>query len=238
MRLIKLYIGFDPREELGWHVFTSSVIEHTTAHMAFIPINAKRTMRNCKARLPSGSNDFTFSRFLIPWMESYSGPAIFADGCDMLCKGDIEDLFELYDSAYAVQVVKHDYKTRHARKYVSTEMECDNNDYARKNWASLMLINCGHKAWQQLRPETIGDYKKLDLLQLRFIADADIGELPEVWNWLADEFHENANAKLLHFTAGIPGIHAYRATPGARHWFAQLDTSNTVPSAAEKRIAC
>jgi hypothetical protein len=36
----------------------------------------------------------------------------------------------------AVAVVKHDYKTKHRRKYIGTPLEADNADYPRKNWSS------------------------------------------------------------------------------------------------------
>ena len=45
-----------------------------------------------------------------------------------------------------------------------------------------------------------------------------VGELPTQWNWLADEYGANREAKLLHFTAGIPAWEAYRHTPHAADW--------------------
>jgi hypothetical protein len=45
-----------------------------------------------------------------------------------------------------------------------------------------------------------------------------VGELPVEWNWLADEYGYNANAKLLHWTAGVPGFYHYRNAPHADEW--------------------
>ena len=41
----------------------------------------------------------------------------------------------------AVQVVKHDYKTRMSKKYFGNV----NENYPRKNWSSVVLWNCKHK---------------------------------------------------------------------------------------------
>lgn len=219
--MIDLFTGYDPREAVGWHVFTHSVLERTSSPVAFHPL-----LHRHHAAARAGSNDFTFSRFLIPYFMGWSGTAIFVDGCDMLCRGDIAELEALRETRMAVQVVKHDYETRHPIKYAGTSMECGNPDYVRKNWASVMVINCFNMAWRRITPATIGNFKPLDLLGLRFIEDDRIGALPPEWNWLADEFGENAAAKLLHWTAGIPMMPNYAEAPHAREWFAVQGAAN------------
>jgi hypothetical protein len=209
--MIPIYTGFDRREEVGWHTFAASVMHRTTAAVGFIPLSGPQ--RN-------GSNAFTYTRFLVPFLQKYEGWAIFADACDMVCLADIADLWALRDARYAVQVVKHDYQTKHPIKYVGTEMESPNVDYPKKNWASLMLINCEHKAWRRLeiveameRPE--------DMIRLLFLHEDEIGELPAVWNWLADERDDNPSAKIVHWTAGIPAFPHYAFAPMADLWAAE-----------------
>lgn len=212
---LDIFTGFDPREAVGWHVFAQSVMDRTSQPVAFYPL------QNRHHGMPEGTNQFTFSRFLIPYLCGFrNGVVLFADACDMLCRADIEDLFQLADPYMAVQVVKHDYETRNPVKYLGTSMECGNGDYLRKNWASLMLINTGHYAWRRINPESVRAMKPLDLLQLRFIDDNRIGEIPVEWNWLVDEYGANDAAKLLHWTAGIPGMPAYAKAPHADEWFA------------------
>jgi hypothetical protein len=121
----------------------------------------------------------------------------------MIFCADPLELWALRDPWKAVQVVKHDYKTRFPRKYLGTSMECENRDYPRKQWASVMLINCNHSAWTTM-PEPRKELDPLYYLQFRFIEDDRIGELPVEYNWLVDEMGPNENAKLLHWTAGIP----------------------------------
>jgi lipopolysaccharide biosynthesis glycosyltransferase len=153
----------------------------------------------------------------VPFLQKYQGWAVFADACDMICTADIADLWALRDDKYAVMVVPHQYNSKHPRKYVGTAMESDNVDYPRKNQASLMLINCAHPAWKAVLSEVF-ELPSRDLLEFKFLADSDIGELPAVWNWLVDEYGENQDARIIHWTAGIPAFPAYAKAPMADVW--------------------
>jgi hypothetical protein len=209
--VIHLFCGYDQREAIGFHVFAQSVIDRASKPVAFVPL--------ASMGLPQGSNTFTVSRFLIPYLMGFKGRAIFADASDMLMLGDVATLDGQFDPNYAAQVVQHPkYQTKHKVKYRGTAMECPNTDYDRKNWASLMLINCEHPVWADMTPERITSMKAVDLLQFKGIEP--IGELPDCWNRLVDEGHYVAGANLLHWTAGVPGIPHYHDAPGAENWHA------------------
>lgn len=214
--MIPIYLGFDPREEVGSHVFTSSLINRASRPVSFCPLHLP--LFSSFYGTKQGTNSFTFTRFLIPFLQEWKGWAIFADGADMICRANISELWALRDPYKAVQVVKHDYQTQHPRKYIGTRMECENQHYPRKNWASMMLINCGHFWWRDMTPEHVENLKPLDLLQFSWLKDELIGELPKEWNWLADEYGENPDAKILHWTAGIPGFPHYKDAPHAWYW--------------------
>lgn len=210
--MINLFAGWDKRESDGWHVFTHSVIKHASVLVSIVPLAGMG--------MPEGSNAFTLSRFMVPWLMGYQGHAIFCDASDMLMLADVAELDALFDDRYAVQVVKHPkYNTKHKTKYHGTDMECPNMDYARKNWASVMLINCEHPAWKALESK-LYDMHPLALLQLGFLEDDQIGELPDTWNRLVDEGHYLAGANLCHWTAGMPGFPAYADAPGSDLWYA------------------
>lgn len=225
--MIKLFIGWDQREAAGCHTFIQSVVENTTAPVAITPLAYEGMQKD-------GSTAFTFSRFLIPELCNFSGHAIFCDGADMLCLADLAELWALRDSGKAVQVVKHDYQTKYPRKFLGTEMECDNPQYPRKNWSSLILWNCGHMAHfnarEQLR-RAPGSY----LHRFSWLKDEDIGELHPTWNWLADEHGANVAAKIVHFTAGIPAIPAHRSVAHSKEW--QMVNARSLQVPAEVRIA-
>lgn len=206
--MIHLFCGYDAREAIGFHVFAHSVIARASEPVSLIPLSS--------LGMAQGSNSFTQSRFMVPKLMGYQGHAIFVDASDMLALGDIAELDALFDRSFAVQVVKHpDYQTAHPRKYRGTAMECANRNYTRKNWASVCIFNCEHARWRGVE-----HLDALSLLQFGFIPDELIGELPAEWNRLADEGHPVDDAKVLHWTAGVPGFEFYRNAPGAEHWHA------------------
>lgn len=203
--MINLFCGFDRREEIGFHVFVHSVLKNSTAPVSIIPLSSMG--------LPQGSNAFTQSRFLVPALMGFAGHAIFADASDMLALGDISELDAMFDPQFAIQVVKHaPYKSRHKTKYRGTAMECPNMNYPRKNWASVCIFNCGHPAWQSL------EVSRFDLLEFGFLNESLIGELPPQWNRLVDEGQPGDDAKVLHWTAGVPAFECYRDAPFADAW--------------------
>jgi hypothetical protein len=223
---IRLYSGFDPREEVGYHAFCSSVIEHATVPVAITPLGPKALQRLYTEGQRDGTNAFIYLRFLIPYLQDFEGMAIFCDGADMVMDADIAELASLYDPFKAVQVVKHQYKTKHPRKYVGTQMESANGDWPCKNWSSVMLINCSHYAWRHMTPDVVAKAPGYHLHRFEFIPERFVGELPAEWNWLADEFGRNEEAKLLHWTAGIPGFAHYKNAPHADRWFAANARAN------------
>lgn len=214
--MISLFCGFDEREQIGWHVFVASVLARTSEPVAIHRLDS--------CGLPQGSNAFTLSRFLVPFLTEYKGRAIFADAADMLMLADIAELDALFDESKAVQVVQHPtYSTRHKIKYIGTSMQCPNMDYTRKNWASLMLLNCEHQAWRGVDPLTLEPCSIKATLQFDGVPDDAIGALPNEWNRIVDEGQPVEGAKMLHFTAGIPAFPHYAKTPGADLWFAERD---------------
>lgn len=215
--MINLFCGWDAREAVGFHVFCHSVIERASALVRITPLSSMG--------LPKGSNGFTLSRFLVPYLMGFKGRAIFVDACDMLMLSDVAELDTLFDRRFAVQVVKHpDYESEHTRKYVGTEMECEQSNYSRKNWASMAIFHCSHPAWQRFTPAFIASEKTLELLQFSMLKDEEIGTLPAEWNVLIDEGQERAGAKLLHWTAGIPTFKHYRNARASKDWFAEFES--------------
>lgn len=206
--MIPIYVGYDPREAVAYSVFQHSVLTRTKANVSFTPVCGDRE---------DASNTFSKARFLIPEMNGYRGWAIWADG-DMLCREDIEKLWELREPGFDVMVVKHDYRTKHPVKYLGAR----NEDYPCKNWSSLMLINCGNATWR--RPS----YKKLfegpagHLHRFSFLDEERIGDLPKEWNWLVSEYDHNPHAKLVHWTIGLPCWREYANSDYSDEWRAEV----------------
>lgn len=163
-----------------------------------------------------GTNAFIYSRFLVPYLMGYEGFAIFVDG-DMVVLDDIAKLWALCDPSKAVQVVKHDYKTKHPRKYIGTPMESDNVDYPGKNRSSVIIWNCGHPRNRILTREFVQEAGGQFLHRFAWLAESEVGELPAEWNALALE-QDISLASLIHYTLGAPGFSHYALCDGANHW--------------------
>ena len=200
---INIVVGFDQREAVAYHVFCQTIIDRATMPVQFLPL-AENTLNKYKEVHTDGSNKFIYSRFLTPYLMNFSGWAIFADG-DMVCQADIAELWALRDEDKAVQVVKHDYKTKAAKKYLGNK----NEDYPKKNWSSLILWNCSHPKNAILTPEFIQSQPGPYLHRFSWLENDLIGGLDAEWNWLAIEYPENPNAKLIHYTLGTPCFKDY-----------------------------
>jgi hypothetical protein len=219
--MLRVIVGFDQREALAYHVFCQSVIDHASGPVCFIPLAVDTLAGYCETH-GDGSNDFIYSRFLTPYLCGYDGWAVYADG-DMVCRDDIYKLFALRDDNKAVMVVKHDYKTVAVQKYFGNR----NENYPRKNWSSVILWNCGHKAVKSLTPDIVESGTGKYLHRFMWLEDELVGDLPQEWNWLATEYEDNYEAKLIHFTLGTPCLKDYSESPMADAWFEAFERLKT-----------
>jgi lipopolysaccharide biosynthesis glycosyltransferase len=124
--MIPIFIGYDPREAIAFHTCANSIIRQASQPVQIIPL-ALNLFKDYKETHTDGSNQFIYSRFLVPHLMGFSGWAIFIDG-DMIVRDDITKLWDLRDSYKDVMVVKHNYKTKMSEKYLGSK----NEDYPRK----------------------------------------------------------------------------------------------------------
>jgi len=217
---VKIYIGFDQRESVAYHTFVQSLIDHSSLPLAITPL-AVKTLKGYEEKHEDKSNDFVYSRFLTPFLNDFKGWAIFVDG-DMICQTDIKELLDLRDNSKALQVVKHDYKTKANQKYLGNI----NQDYPRKNWSSVILWNCAHPKHKILTPDFIANTSGKYLHRFSWLDDNEIGELPKEWNWLATEYPNNKEANIIHYTLGAPCFKDYRNTEMSDIWLKKYDRLN------------
>ena len=217
---VKIYIGFDQREAVAYHTFVQSLIENASIPLDITPL-AVRNLKGYEEKHEDKSNDFVYSRFLTPFLNDFKGWAIFADG-DMICQADIKELLDLRDDSKALQVVKHDYKTKAYQKYLGNI----NQDYPRKNWSSVILWNCAHPKHKILTPDFIANQTGKYLHRFSWLEDSEIGELPKEWNWLVTEYPNNEQANILHYTLGTPCFKDYRNTEMSDIWLKKHDRLN------------
>lgn len=212
--MVRLFVGYDADEALAYSVFSFSVQRRASIPVAITPVMRSQLAFHNRARGPLESTDFSITRFLVPYLCGYQGWAIFADS-DMLCRADIARLWGRREARYAVSVVKHHQFDPRPTKFLGRAQ----TPYARKNWSSLMLFNCAMA--RALTPEYVNTASGLDLHQFRWVLDEQIGALPADWNHLVGCGMANPEAKIVHYTLGMPFFHGYAECEFAGEWRAE-----------------
>jgi len=210
--MIPIFIGYDHREAIAYHVCANSIIRRSSQPVALVPM-ALNLLTDYKEHHTDGSNHFIYSRFLVPHLTDYNGWAIFIDG-DMLVRSDINELWSMKEDDKAVMVVKHKYQTKLTTKYLGSK----NENYPCKNWSSVMLWNCGHPSNKKITPEFVQESTGAQLHRFTWLKSELVGQLPIEWNWLPDEYGANPGAKLCHYTLGTPSFHEFAKTPMGDEW--------------------
>ena len=218
--MIRVFIGFDPRESVAFHVLSQSIHARASQPVSIAPIMLSQLHGlMTRARDPMQSTDFSFSRFLTPFLCDYKGWAVFMD-CDMLVLDDIVKLWELSDGNYAVQVVKHNHIPKEDTKFLGSAQ----TRYEKKNWSSVMLMNCAK--CKVLTPDYVNTASGLDLHRFHWLdGDHLIGDIPHAWNHLVayDPSRPTTEISNLHFTSGGPYFNEYHNTEYANEWINEKD---------------
>jgi hypothetical protein len=216
--VIKVFIGYDPVESVAWHTMAASIYRQSSRPVAIVPINLQNLNGILtRPRDPKQSNEFSFSRFLVPYLCNFEGQAIFFD-CDQMLRTDIAEIFTAIDEqpAKAVYVVKHTYEPRDDIKYLNTVQY----KYPRKNWSSVVLWNCEHVKNRVVTPEFVNNSEGLKLHRFTWLDDNDIGDLDIRWNWLVGEYDDPPDdVKNVHWTVGGPYFHEYERSDFSNEWF-------------------
>ena len=148
----KVFIGWDPREDIAYQVSEHSIISRSpNADVCPLVQADLRTVGLYTRPIdPLSSTEFTFTRFLIPAIMNYNGWTMFTD-CDIIFLEDVQNLFDLRDDKFAIMCAKHEYEVKESVKMDNRVQTI----YPRKNWSSVMLINCGHPSNRKLTTELV-----------------------------------------------------------------------------------
>jgi lipopolysaccharide biosynthesis glycosyltransferase len=187
---LPIYIGFDPRQFVSYTTLHSSILAHAKKPIAVTPL-VLETLPITRA----GLTPFTYSRFLVPWLQGFQGWALFMDS-DVLVLGDVAELFANANDKYALMVVKNP---------------------KRFEWASVILYNCAHPANRVLTPDFVQDEKN-SLFKFEWLGEDQVGSLPREWNHLVGYDAERSDAKLIHYTMGVPAYPETMMCEYAKPW--------------------
>jgi hypothetical protein len=216
--MIRVFVGYDSREAIAFSVLSHSIHARASEPVSIAPVMLSQLAGvHTRERNALQSTDFSFSRFLTPWLCGFEGWALFMD-CDMVMLDDIAELWRLRDERYAVQVVKHHHAPKEEVKFLGQKQ----SKYEKKNWSSVMLMNCAKCSALTLR--YVNEASGLELHQFKWLeSDGLIGEIPSRWNHLVGYDPPRRDAALVHFTVGGPYFEEYRNCEYSRQWFAERD---------------
>jgi hypothetical protein len=203
--MLRVFLGYDPRQPLAYTILQHSIVQHCSVPVAITPL--------ILATLPTerrGLTEFTFSRFLVPYLCDFKGVALFMDS-DIVVTGDIKELFE------QSQIAVHDLQVM--------------QNQPQFEWGSVMLFN--NPRCMKLTPEFINDESN-HLLDLKWARS--VGTFSDDWNHCVG-YQEPKEAKLYHYTQGIPcwpetqglpeDIHWHEAAAASRHTVSWTDLMST-----------
>lgn len=172
-----------------------NVLHASIMKHASIPVSITPLVLSTLPMKRRGLTPFTYSRFICPYLCGFKGKSIFLDA-DILLRSDIAELAEIAPDTCDVSVVKNK---------------------LRFEWSSVMVFN--NELCRQLSPEAIDD-ERYNPLGLGWAEQ--IGELPTEWNHLVGYDTPNPNARLVHFTQGVPAWPETASCEHAGEWRATM----------------
>jgi len=239
-----IFIGWDNREAIGAIVCKYSILynTHNDNDLSVNFLN-QRDLRNQKLYYrksflnASGqyfdsldnkpfSTEFSFTRFLVPEVcrhQNLEGWALFLDG-DIVVNTDIHNLFDLADDKYAVMCVKFNWLPDKSERYKMDGVI--QTRYNKKLWSSLMLFNLSHPSVRKLDHITVNQSTGSHLHKFKWVADRDIGPLPEEWNFVPGVTPDHTPPMAIHYTKGGPWFEEYRDCDYSEVW---IDYLNSLP---------
>ena len=213
---LKIFIGYDSREKIAYHVLSHSIIANSTIPVTITPINLKNIKHFYnRPKAKKHSTEFSISRFLTPYLSNYKGFSLYLD-CDFVVLEDLAKLLKFVskNKKKALWCVKHkDYIPKDKVKFLREKQI----PYAKKNWSSFMIFN--NARCKILTPKLVSKATGLYLHQFKWTNDKLIGALPKNWNILVEEqkFPKKINA--LHYTLGGPYFKKHANCEGSKYWF-------------------
>ncbi len=224
MTVLKIYIGYDSKEDIAYRVCKHSLLKRSNNNIKVYSLKLQELIAKelyFRSIDPLASTEFTYSRFLVPALTNYQGWAIFCD-CDFIFLEDISKILENLDNNKAVYCVQHDYTPKEKHKMDGQKQTI----YPRKNWSSFILYNCEHPSNKRLTVDLVNSESGSYLHQFKWLQDNEIGSLDERWNWLEGwtSQHNNQTPFAVHYTRGGPWFDEWQDVEFAKEWIEERNS--------------
>jgi len=206
---MKIYIGWDSKQQEASDVCEYSIHKYARYPVEVVHLKKDELIEQRAYYRPEGdpaSTEFTYTRFLLPWLNNYTGWSVFVDS-DFLFQHDVTSMLDYIENTRisnnrAVYVCKHhEYVPKSETKFWGKPQMT----FPRKNWSSLMVFNNSHTACRRLHPLSVSNQSPQWLHRFEWCNDDQIGEISLLWNWLVGEYESDVpGVRGLHFTNGGP----------------------------------
>jgi len=220
-KTLKIYVGYDTREDIAWQVARHSILRHTSGNVEIYPLKQAELRELGLYTRPTdqAATEFSITRFLTPYIAAHDGWSLFID-CDFLITRDITEIFDLLDDSKALYCVQHDYTPANDIKMDGQQQ----TTYPRKNWSSCMAFNGAHPKVRALTPQVVNTQGPAYLHRFSWLDDSDIGALDLEWNFLEGEYDKPDQIPMcVHYTNGGPWFEEWQAVDYAAEWIAERD---------------
>lgn len=191
-----VFIGYDSRQPVAYQVAVHSVQKRAT-----IPVAVTRLVLATLPMKRRGLTEFTYSRFLVPYLCGFEGFSIFMDA-DVLVLGNVKELLKL-----AIE------ETRRNQHSISVSVVPHGGERSFERASMMVFYN---PACRMLTPEWI-DNEANNPFKLETWAKG-IGSLPKEWNHLVGYDAPNPKAKLVHYTMGVPVWPETKSCEFSKEW--------------------
>lgn len=222
---MNIFIGFDSSnygQQLAHNVCKRSIQKINKTIKINTLVKRELEIKKIYKRIDNtGATEFTYTRFLVPYLCGYKGWALFCDS-DFLWLKDPTEIIENYDKNIAVYCVQHNYTQCNGKLKMDGQQQ---EWYPRKNWSSLMLFNCEHPSIIiNLTPENVNIKSPSWLHRMEWCKDNEIGNINKKYNYLVDYYNDMDINEIgaLHFTDGGPWHPLYKNVSFGEYWLEYL----------------
>lgn len=213
--MLRFFIGFDTAQADAAYACARSMQRWVPAsNINFIRLDEmKKRGYYWRTDDGTGSTEFTYTRFLVPYLSGYTGHSVFCDS-DFLWRRSPYELLPYISFKDPVRVVKHNLTPE-----MLTSVKMNGKEqkwYPRKNWSSLMLFNNDH--CKALTPAAVSTEKASWLHGFEWCKIDQTEPLPNRFNHLVGYYPDDADPVAAHFTDGGPWMEGYEDVAFAEEW--------------------
>lgn len=199
LKTLTVYIGCDSND-----LSVADVCRYSIQQNSSIPVNVvylkkvQLQQQDIYKRIDSDSDrDSAFTRFLVPYLNDYTGWAIYVD-CNFIFVDDIANLIRSVDRNKAVMVA----------------------DIPWENRSSLIVWNCEHASNRCVDLGFVNTESGSNLQGFQWLDEKEIGKLSPEWNWLVGWHREyrDGHPRAIHYFSGGPWVDSQRDCEYATVW--------------------